>query len=183
MNDIICKYLIYKRALEDFYDRVDRESIYFSLSEHSSIVRNIKSPIEQIMLSILLNCYISKNSTTADILQECIHPFKFTPIIEHQLKIKNYIVDFCIEIKKENEKGDEFIISKYIIECDGHDFHEKTKEQARKDKKRDRDLIALGYKVLRFTGSEIYNNYEDLIEEINKIINTDYDVYMDGNYE
>lgn len=43
-----------------------------------------------------------------------------------------------------------------VVECDGHDFHEKTKEQAARDKKRDRDLAELGFRVLRFSGSEIY---------------------------
>lgn len=42
-----------------------------------------------------------------------------------------------------------------VVECDGHQFHEKTKEQVRRDKKRDRDLQSLGLKVLRFAGSEI----------------------------
>lgn len=41
------------------------------------------------------------------------------------------------------------------IECDGHDFHERTKEQAERDKKRDRDIQSLGWNVARFTGSEI----------------------------
>lgn len=41
------------------------------------------------------------------------------------------------------------------IECDGHDFHEKTKKQAQHDKRRDRDLQILGWSVARFTGSEI----------------------------
>ena len=45
--------------------------------------------------------------------------------------------------------------SKIIVECDGHDFHERTKEQAAKDKRRDRELQRLGYKVYRFTGKEI----------------------------
>lgn len=43
-----------------------------------------------------------------------------------------------------------------IIECDGHDFHERTKAQARRDRKRERRLIAAGYTVVRFTGSEIW---------------------------
>ncbi len=43
-----------------------------------------------------------------------------------------------------------------VIECDGHDFHERTKEQARHDRRRDRRMTAAGYRVLRFTGSEIY---------------------------
>lgn len=53
-----------------------------------------------------------------------------------------------------------------VVECDGHDFHEKTKEQARHDKKRDRYFTALGWKVLRFTGSEIFNDPEEVSSEI-----------------
>lgn len=45
-----------------------------------------------------------------------------------------------------------------IIECDGHEFHERTKEQATKDKTRDRFLVSSGYAVMRFTGSEIWDN-------------------------
>lgn len=45
-----------------------------------------------------------------------------------------------------------------IVECDGHDFHEKTKKQAKHDKKRDRYLTSFGYTVFRFTGSEIYKD-------------------------
>jgi very-short-patch-repair endonuclease len=42
-----------------------------------------------------------------------------------------------------------------VVECDGHEFHERTKEQARRDKKRDRELQSIGLKVFRFAGSEI----------------------------
>lgn len=42
------------------------------------------------------------------------------------------------------------------IECDGHDYHERTKEQAKRDKSRDRQMMALGVQTLRFTGSEIF---------------------------
>lgn len=52
----------------------------------------------------------------------------------------------------------ERIRKRLIVECDGHDFHEKTKEQAARDKRRDRTLQALGYKVFRFTGSEVYKD-------------------------
>jgi very-short-patch-repair endonuclease len=53
-----------------------------------------------------------------------------------------------------------------IVECDGHDFHERTKEQARRDKKRDRYFQSKGYKVLRFTGSEIWADPDTCVEEI-----------------
>jgi hypothetical protein len=36
-----------------------------------------------------------------------------------------------------------------VVEVDGHDFHEK--EQARRDKQRDRFMTTTGAKVLRFT--------------------------------
>jgi very-short-patch-repair endonuclease len=45
-----------------------------------------------------------------------------------------------------------------IVECDGHDFHERTPKQAEHDRKRDRKLIELGYVVLRFTGREIWRD-------------------------
>ncbi len=48
--------------------------------------------------------------------------------------------------------------AKVAVECDGHDFHERTKEQARRDKKRDRDLTAAGWTVVRFAGSEIWRD-------------------------
>jgi very-short-patch-repair endonuclease len=43
-----------------------------------------------------------------------------------------------------------------VVEVDGHDFHEKTKEQAARDKARERELTKLGWPVLRFTGAEVY---------------------------
>lgn len=47
---------------------------------------------------------------------------------------------------------------KLAIECDGHDFHEKTKEQVAHDNEREYDLKMQGFDVLRFSGSQIYNH-------------------------
>lgn len=65
----------------------------------------------------------------------------------------NYRLDFAL-IETRHESG-ALPFVKIAIECDGHDFHEKTKEQARRDKKRDRYLQTEGWLVARFTGSEI----------------------------
>lgn len=46
------------------------------------------------------------------------------------------------------------------VEIDGHAYHERTKEQARSDKQRDRRLMLLGWRVLHFTGSEIFQSAE-----------------------
>lgn len=52
------------------------------------------------------------------------------------------------------------------VEADGHDFHDRTKEQAQRDRRRDRILVARGFRVLRFTGSEIYRNAAHCADEI-----------------
>lgn len=44
------------------------------------------------------------------------------------------------------------------IELDGHAFHERTKEQATRDKSRDRELLRDGFPVVRFTGSEVFKD-------------------------
>lgn len=53
-----------------------------------------------------------------------------------------------------------------VVELDGHDFHERTKEQARRDKSRDRELQMLGCDVFRFTGSEVWKEPVRPIQEI-----------------
>jgi very-short-patch-repair endonuclease len=84
-------------------------------------------------------------------------------IITPQYKIENYLtVDFKINLPDKNKT--------IIIECDGHEFHEKTKEQAQKDKKRDRKLANQEFFVLRFTGSEIYNDPQKCIKEVESLI-------------
>lgn len=79
-----------------------------------------------------------------------------------QEQIGQYKVDFLVSAT--------FSDTQVIIECDGHDFHEKTKEQAKHDKERDRWLTAQGYKILRYTGSEIYNNFVEIEKELSKLL-------------
>lgn len=45
-----------------------------------------------------------------------------------------------------------------IIECDGHDFHEKTKDQVAADQSFNNFLTLSGEQFLRFTGSQIFNS-------------------------
>lgn len=68
----------------------------------------------------------------------------------HQVTVGSYRADFLIRYQHEG------VAVWGVIECDGHDFHEKTKEQAQRDKARDRDMQAAGLLVLRYTGSEIW---------------------------
>ncbi len=72
------------------------------------------------------------------------------------------IVDFYIE-----KKG-----VKLCVYTDGHTYHERTEEQAQHDKRIDRKLQELGFKVLRYTGKDVNENTDEIVDEIKKWINT-----------
>jgi very-short-patch-repair endonuclease len=56
------------------------------------------------------------------------------------------------------------------VELDGHDYHERTKEQAARDRKKDRDLLRSGVPVVRFTGSEVYRDPDGCVEELTECL-------------
>lgn len=74
-----------------------------------------------------------------------------TVLIEMQRRLLDWPADFVLSCPSLSEKL-------VIVECDGHDFHERTKEQAARDRSRDRAAQAAGYMMLRYTGSEIYRD-------------------------
>jgi len=53
-----------------------------------------------------------------------------------------------------------------VIEVDGRDFHERTREQAEHDRARDRFMTGRGAVVLRFTGSEVWRDAGRCVEEV-----------------
>lgn len=77
-----------------------------------------------------------------------------------QETVGKHRVDFLLWIQQDDRGAG------LIVECDGHEFHEKTKEQAARDKKRDRELLAAGFPVMRFTGSEIYRDPVGCVEQV-----------------
>lgn len=80
-----------------------------------------------------------------------------------QCQIGKYRADFVIIARFETST---LPLTKIIIECDGHDFHERTKDQAQRDKARDRFFVANHYKVMRFTGSELHRNPLKCADEV-----------------
>lgn len=59
----------------------------------------------------------------------------------------------------------DFLIGRVVVELDGHEWHERTPEQVERDHKRDRQLIACGYTVLRFSGREVIRDPRACAEE------------------
>jgi very-short-patch-repair endonuclease len=80
-----------------------------------------------------------------------------------QVRCGPYRLDFVVF--HDNEFG-----QLVAVECDGHDYHERTKEQAARDRRRDRALQAAGVSVLRFTGSEIWRDPEACALEVRNFV-------------
>lgn len=84
-------------------------------------------------------------------------------IIIPQLQIDKYRVDFFLTNAYAKDV-------KLIVECDGHDYHERTKQQAQRDKARDRHFQKEGYTVLRYTGSEIFRSPFKCAAEVTEML-------------
>ena len=134
--------------------------------EHSllSALQDCESPIEQ-FLSLCMHDFEVQNLDKYNKNIESIY-------IENQAEIvcgdNVYRVDFLIPVlyKHEDKKYEKY----FVVECDGHEFHQKTKEQVERDNIRTRELQKEGYVVIRFSGSEILNKTYKCVEEIISII-------------
>lgn len=80
--------------------------------------------------------------------------------VSPQYRVGRHRVDFLLQ-------ADEHV--PVAVELDGHDFHERTKEQASRDKSRDRDLVKAGLRVMRFTGSEVWKNPGECFLEAERV--------------
>lgn len=91
----------------------------------------------------------------------------FQLIIRPQAHVGEYRVDFLLtaQFADAQHRIHEFE-RPVIIEADGFEFHDKTREQSIRDRKRDRDLQAQGFSVFRYAGSEIWANPFRCAEEV-----------------
>jgi very-short-patch-repair endonuclease len=86
--------------------------------------------------------------------------------VRTQCRIGDYRADFVLRRAVAGIDGPFEYGPRVVVECDGHDFHERTKEQAARDKERDRILQGQGYYVLRFTGSELWRDPAACAEQV-----------------
>ena len=126
-----------------------------------------ESPIEKLLLAALFSDHDTHEFNVV-FMGDLGHPSRFlkgeTIYVYQQASVGEYRADFLIhDCSVPLEVGEPRWIA---VECDGHDFHEKTKEQARRDKRRDRFFQSQGIRVLRFAGSEIWASPEDCAEEV-----------------
>jgi very-short-patch-repair endonuclease len=132
----------------------DRMSVGLALRE------TCESPIEEIVAAILpfvsdIISFIHLERDERKDVEWVVYP---------QAERSGYRLDFLIACKW--DKAVRFL----AIECDGHDFHDRTKEQAARDKARDRKLLSEGVRVMRFTGYELYRDPQAVGLEIEKVL-------------
>ena len=114
------------------------------------------SPIERIFMDAFCNHAIECGF---DVASRSRGP-RFVINVQPQKWIGRYRVDFLISCRYDTQ------IICIVVECNGHDYHERTKEQARRDSRRLRRLQDMGYIFIPFTGSEIYAEAPDLAREV-----------------
>lgn len=127
----------------------------------SSIADACESPIERLFLAGLFNLSSSYRFPMVFIHPDEIDgspkaPYSGAAFCYPQVNFSGYRFDFLILDATDGATDDR--LRGIVVECDGHDFHDRTKDQARRDKSRDREIQYAGFRVLRFTGSEIWEN-------------------------
>jgi very-short-patch-repair endonuclease len=141
-----------------------------------ALLKLCESPIEQLLLLTFIeqycidgNGYIGPKSiswtdrwqagrlgTDGSVLFCELHP----QYVIHDRNI-SYRLDFAMFYDRVGGPGQ----IKVAIECDGHNFHERTAEQAQRDRAKDRYLQQTGWIIARYTGSEIARNAPSILDE------------------
>jgi hypothetical protein len=159
---------------EPFLRRISARAVLDKRDQIESAARRCESPIEELFFLALL-AKAESDHCEHDVIINGREPEMFDGwtqvLVFPQYTVGKYRADFLVAIYDthpiyDRAPGPDVVsnVLEYewkkgvvLVELDGHDFHEKTKEQASRDKKKDRDLQAAGFTIYRFTGSDIWN--------------------------
>lgn len=98
-----------------------------------------------------------------------------------QYKIGNYKVDYALSRECADAAIGTRFVRHIVVELDGHAFHDKDEKQRRYEKRRDRYIQKLGYKVFRYTGSEIVQDpFNAAIECVAFLVGCDEEYIREG---
>lgn len=134
------------------------------------VTRHIGSPIERLMLHALwarsvwtgkaefaawacgtYSDEVLRHHVRGLINQDSSFMFHFTLV--QQMHVGPFRADFGIAAATADDR-----VLIVAVECDGHEFHERTREQVARDKARDRAFAERDVRLFRFSGSEIWAN-------------------------
>ena len=144
------------------------ESDMFSMDIYNEIEDyKIDSPIEQILycaLKTLQKTNFLPNQNPVEYDKKLFNEgFGITP----QVEIGKYRCDFEVFFGSSVLRNNTQMINKKIfVECDSQEFHERTEQERRYEKARDRYIQSQGFKIFHFTGKEILLNPFKIASEI-----------------
>ena len=157
-----------RQTAESIVDEIAQKVANKALDDFMRVMemaeRRLESPIERVMFAALF--YIFGDGEDFAFLikdfsfgENPSSPYDQTDIYIQAL-VGTYRVDFLFDVHTDENR--KFM----VIECDGHDFHERTKEQAARDRARDRWMARQGITVVRFTGSKIWKDAISCAREV-----------------
>lgn len=92
-------------------------------------------------------------------------------IVFPQAVVLGYRLDFLVAMRAT-------VVVALDIECDGHEWHERTQQQAAYDRARDRDLLRQGFSTIRYTGSEIHRDPDQCASNAIDVLNGQHDAIL-----
>lgn len=98
-----------------------------------------------------------------------------TDIVIPQHEVEGVRVDFAmVRFEVDEDRNPTALIRSplVVVECDGHQFHERTPAQAERDRSRDRAFQAAGHVVFRFTGRELWRDPIACAEQVEDFFNS-----------
>lgn len=88
---------------------------------------------------------------------------RITKVLDHICNVRSCVNPWHLRDVSQRENN---MAPSIGVEVDGHDFHEKTRAQVRRDKQRERAIVATGLRVLRFSGSELFRDACGCADEV-----------------
>jgi very-short-patch-repair endonuclease len=120
-----------------------------------------ESPIER-KFAMAFTDHTRVQTFAADAIPEDFH--EHTLVLIPQLPIGRFRLDFAILFKIDSR------LTKWAIECDGKQWHSSF-DQVERDLKRDRLLAIRDWRVLRFTGAELFHSAGAMADRVHEEIN------------
>lgn len=164
------------KDLNEIADGLRSDFIREHVGQLDAIAAELDSPLEVAILWAICNHFpsvevtgfpcalpgrVNREASSVIYLHTVTDPLEVEvwPQLEISAAGHLYRLDFALAAYVLDSFGHRSARRAYVdLELDGHDYHERTKEQAERDKRRDRDLQSIGWNVARFTGSQVYRD-------------------------
>lgn len=158
-----CSEIVGRWASDNFNMSLWQDCIGYEKNE----TLNMSSPIEHILYCALGTLGRINHYEDAEPIEIQGKHYVSGLGINWQKVIGKYRVDFEVFNSDRSES------KTVLVECDSHQFHERTEKERRYEKERDCWLKKQGYTVLRFTGKEIIEDPFNVAAEILSFIVND----------